>query len=102
MNQRKGKYRASMHAEDLRDCMALILPASEPGMVLAQFDYQWVNGEVYRPGDGKDQHLPYCFGLHLFPEAAFEFETTPGHGFDCNCLGCVPEPHSLDQLRRRF
>lgn len=100
---KKGKYRGAELAPLLAGCTALLRDAAgDPGYVLAQFDYMLAQGVAQRPGNGIDEQLPYCFGWHRFPESVFELERTQGHGFDCNCMECMPEPHSLDQLRRRF
>lgn len=100
--QRKGKYIGPL--PELRDMEAIVRDDEKRGYVLAQFDRQrlYASRIVAKPGEGRDEELPYCFGWHSLPESDFEFAPTPGHRPGCNCLECVPEPHSLDQLRRRF
>lgn len=98
---REGKYKGAELAPLLQDCTA-ILRADGEGYVLAQFDSMLVQGTPKRPGEGFDAQIPYCFGWHRFHQFDFEIERTKGHGVDCRCLECWPEPHSLDQLRRKF
>lgn len=103
MKYKHGKYKGAEFATSLAGCTALLRDApDDPGYVLVQFDYMLVQGVAQRPGKGIDEQLPYCFGWHRFPESVFELERTTGHSLDCNCMECRPEPHSLDQLRRRF
>lgn len=101
---RHGRYKGSL--PELHDLTALVRDDEKRGWVLAQFDKQrlpsLIPHETVKPGEGHDEQIPYCFGWHRFLESEFEFELTPGHGVDCRCLECLPEPHSLDQLRRRF
>lgn len=83
--------------------MEAITKPEYPGYVLAQFNEQYLPGSrvVARPGEGRDKEISYCFDWHRFDLREFEFERTAGHGVGCNCMECWPEPHSLDQLRRR-
>lgn len=97
---RVGKYIGSI--PEIKNIRALVRDDKKRGRVLAQFDKQNVAGQSIRPGEGFDDLIPYCFGWHPFPESEFEFPRTDGHDPDCNCMECMPEPHSLDQLRRRY
>lgn len=97
---REGKYTGSI--PELQGMKALVRDDEKRGRVLAQFTAQRVAGQIVRPSEGHDENIPYCFGWHEFHVFDFEFERTPGHGVDCRCMECWPEPHSLDQLRRRF
>lgn len=99
---REGKYKGTELAPLLKDCKALIQPGHDSEHVLVQFNSMLAQGVNRRPGEGFDTQIPYCFGWHSFHVFDFEYERTPGHGVDCRCLECWPEPHSLDQLRRHF
>lgn len=98
----KGKYKGAELRPLLRDCTATIRAGSDDEHVLAQFDSMLVQGVVRQPGTGFDPQMPYCFGWHEFHVFDFDYERIAGHDVDCRCLECWPEPHSLDQLRRRF
>ena len=101
---KQGKYNGSI--PQLHGRKALVRDHELRGQVLAQFNDQFlpdlIPHRVGKPGNGYDEELPYCFGWHQFLESEFEFERTEGHGVDCRCLECWPEPHSQGQLRRRF
>lgn len=102
-HMKKGKYIGAELASLLHDCQATLRPIDgDPGYVLAQFDCMWMDGAPRRPGTGFDSLIPYCFGWHRFPTSVFQLPVTPGHDVECACMECRPEPHSLDQLRRRF
>lgn len=97
---KEAKYTGSI--PELQGMKALVRDDEKRGRVLVQFNAQRVDHVPVKPGEGVDAHLPYCFGWHSFSESDFEFERIEGHGVDCRCLDCWPEPHSQDQLRRRF
>lgn len=94
---KEGKYKGP--SPELHGLKALVRDGTKRDQVLAQFNYQRLADQIVRPGEGYDEQIPYCFGWHRFLESEFEFERTAGHGVDCRCLECWPEPHSLERRR---